>query len=87
MKNYILGNCLRGYFDGNFSSLEDAWKILSYRFLKSYPCSVGRDVIMYVVEENSYGILQYIICRYGITSLEKVDESLLINCERCNIQL
>ena len=73
MKTYRLGNCLRGSFDGEFSSIDEAWEILSARFLQSFPTDSGggRNVIMKVQKENEFGFEEYILCKTGITSLKK----------------
>lgn len=71
-REFKLGNCLRGHFGGTFTSIEEAWDVLSRRFLMSYPVepeSSGRFVQMYVSEPNKYGITQQIICKEGNTSL------------------
>lgn len=31
MKKYIIGNWLRGYFEGNFENMQEAWSFLSNR--------------------------------------------------------
>lgn len=77
MKLYILGNCLRGSFEGEFSSIDEAWKILSARFLQSFPSDGGRSVIMKVYKKNEFDLEQFILCKTGITSLEKVSKKIL----------
>jgi len=47
MEKYVLGNILRGWFDGEFTSDEQAWKILSKQFDKAFPSENGRGVYMY----------------------------------------
>lgn len=41
---YELGNCLRGYFGGEFESDDQAWQTLSERFNRAYPSRGGREV-------------------------------------------
>ena len=41
MKEYILGNHLRGHFTGKFKNNDDALNVLSARFLLSYPVEEG----------------------------------------------
>lgn len=69
---YKIGNCLRGYFEGNFENIDDAWEILSRRFLMSYPVEGegGRFVQMLVTELNHYGIEQSIVCKCGDTAVD-----------------
>lgn len=58
---YVLGNILRGWFEGRFVDSDEAWRYLSRRFLLSYPCASGRSVALYVHEKN------YVLRRVGIT--------------------
>jgi hypothetical protein len=44
MFHYSLGNCLRGYFWGEFPDDDSAWKALSERFNNAYPSRSGREV-------------------------------------------
>ena len=46
-EKYVLGNILRGWVDGEFSSDEQAWKVLSKQFDKEFPSENGRGVYMY----------------------------------------
>lgn len=64
---YVLGNILRGWFEGSFTDSDEAWRYLSRRFLLSYPCPSGRGVALYVHEKNSYGLEQFVLRRVGIT--------------------
>lgn len=81
MKRYVLGNCLRGYFEGEFTSQEDAWRWLSKRFLLAFPSGSGRTVDMYVHEKNHYGLEQWVRCQGGVTSINHVCSEDAI--ERC----
>lgn len=82
MKKYTLGNWMRGAFEGEFATLEEAWEWLSDRFLLSYPSNSGRQVFMYVDEPNTYGFqAQQTLCKEGVTSLTKHPEEEVI--ERC----
>ena len=69
---YELGNALRGFAYGEFESIDEAWTILSNRFLLSYPNKTGRTVLMSVQEENKYGFTEYIKCKDGITDISYV---------------
>lgn len=42
--SYELGNCLRGYFFGDFESDDEAWAVLSEKFNAAYPSREGRQV-------------------------------------------
>jgi len=66
-QRYVLGNILRGWFEGKFEDSETAWKYLSRRFLLSYPSRAGRSVSMYVQEKNSYGLEQFVLRQVGTT--------------------
>lgn len=46
-EKYVLGNMLRGWFEGEFTSDEQAWKSLSRDFDKAFPSKGGRQVYMY----------------------------------------
>lgn len=83
VKRYVLGNWLRGTYEGEFSSVEEAWLWLSHRFLLSYPSSSGRMVYMKVHEVNAYGLLQYVLCKEGYTSLAQAasKEEVLACCK------
>lgn len=74
-KRFVLGNCLRGYFEGNFASTEAAWQYLSARFLLSFPSADGRIVSMKVWEENKYQIEEWVTCRQDTTYLGKKNET------------
>lgn len=65
-QHYILGNILRGFFEGRFASQDEAWKFLSRRFLMSFPARRGRHVSMWV-QETHYGIKQNVVCKEGYT--------------------
>jgi hypothetical protein len=43
---YQLGNCLRGYFYGDFASDQDAWEKLGDAFNRAWPSRSGRSVEM-----------------------------------------
>ncbi|MFZ2992576.1 MAG: hypothetical protein WA061_02560 [Microgenomates group bacterium] len=51
MKNnkekYVLGNILRGWVEGEFSSDEGAWNALAKQFDSLFPSENGRRVYMY----------------------------------------
>lgn len=81
MKTYELGNCLRGYFKGDFEEIETAWRVLSHRFLLSFPSQSGRSVEMFVREPNSYSILEFVKCREGVTSLEAASAEEYQHCK------
>lgn len=76
-KTYYLGNCLRGYFEGTFDSVIYAHKILSARFLKSFPTEKkngSRSIEIYVREVNHYGYEDVILCYKGETSSQGLSE-------------
>ena len=80
---YKLGNCLRGGFQGEFDSIDDAWIQLGTDFLLAYPCDVynrdtgqydidpngSRSVVMYVKQENTFGIVEFVKCKIGRVSM------------------
>lgn len=85
-KKYLLGNFLRGAFEGDFASLEEAWEWLSDRFLLSYPAEGGRHVLMYVYEANQYfpddpEKAVQTLCKQEVTSLIKHPEKEVL--DRC----
>jgi hypothetical protein len=82
MRTFILGNCLRGCFEGEFSSLDHAWGVLSARFLKSYPAREGRSVLMWVREPNQYGLPDTVLCRKGVTSVDPAPEDEVTACRK-----
>lgn len=43
---YEVGNCLRGFFGGEFETDDEAWATLCKRFDESFPSRGGRDVLM-----------------------------------------
>jgi hypothetical protein len=79
-RTFILGNCLRGCYQGQFTSMSAAWKVLSARFLKSFPNKGGLMVSMWVREKNHYGIEDTLICKQGVTSLEGVSDAEMAQC-------
>ena len=86
MKKYLLGNWLRGAFEAEFNSLEEAWEWLSDRFLLSYPSEGGRHVLMYVYEPNEYGFTEKKLCKKDVTSLVKhPEEEVLARCKWSSI--
>jgi len=68
MKTYIIGNCLRGYFEGEFRDLEHALEYLPARFDLSYPSEGGRSVHMVVKSLNSFGFEQHQTCWQGVST-------------------
>lgn len=69
-KTYRAGNWLRGYYEGEFSSLEEAWSYLSARILLGYPTDDPdgkRGISMYAKEKNAYGFDQFILCKQDYT--------------------
>lgn len=79
MKKYILGNCLRGGFSGQFNSVEDAWLKLGSKFLSVNPCQKfcsesnamvlnpesARSVILMVENLNEFGFIDKRTCKKG----------------------
>jgi len=78
VRRYVLGNCLRGTFEGKFTSVDEAWEKLSARFLQSFPSPTGRAVSMKVEKENEFGFNQLILCKKGVTSLAEVSADVLL---------
>jgi len=73
-KKYTLGNLLRGYVEGNFENLEEAWKWLSRAWLLDIGSKTARYALMFVQETNSYGFVQYISCKKGMSDLNSLPE-------------
>jgi hypothetical protein len=46
MAVYEVGNCLRGYFFGEFKTDDEAWDKLSDTFSKAHPSRSGRGIHM-----------------------------------------
>lgn len=70
IKKYRAGNCLRGYYDGEFSSIEEAWSHLSMRILYDHPTDAPngvRSIALYVKERNRFDYNQFILCKLGVT--------------------
>lgn len=86
MKKYRAGNFLRGFFEGEFTSMEEAWSYLSKRILISYPTETPdgqREIYMEVEEMNPYGYNVYTKCIEGLTELNKLNrEEVLEKCQR-----
>ena len=86
LKKYRAGNCLRGYFEGSFESIEEAWSWLSNRLLLSYPTETAdgqRSIYMEVKEINPYGFEDWMMCFEGLTELNDLDrEEVLERCKR-----
>lgn len=74
MKKYIIGNWLRGYFEGDFETIEKAWSYLSNRFLLSYPSNGGRHVCMWVEQDNDFGFKQTVLCKQDVTEINQLAE-------------
>lgn len=66
VEKYILGNGLRGCFEGEFASPDEAWRILSARFDRSFPGG-GRSILMWIREENRHGFTENSLRRKGET--------------------
>jgi len=75
MKKYIIGNWLRGYFEGEFEDIQTAWSYLSNRFLLSYTSTGGRHVCMWVNEPNEYGFTESKLCKQDVTELNNLSEA------------
>lgn len=71
MKEYKLGNCLRGGFSGFFRDKDIAWKVLSERFYLSFPSETGRHVYMFVKDKNQFNFEDWIKCEDGIATFQK----------------
>jgi hypothetical protein len=84
-QRYVLGNILRGWFEGNFTDGDTAWRYLSKRFLLSYPSRAGRSVSLYVHEKNPYDLDQFVLCRAGITWRGALPRAKVLSvCKRAN---
>ena len=73
-KTYVLGNVLRGWYEGRFSSIDEAWSFLSRRFMIGFPTvnNTGRSVAMYVMEPNSYGLMQNVKCKEDFCEINEL---------------
>jgi len=74
-KRYRAGNCLRGWFEGNFSNIDEAWSYLSTRILISFPTDDNdgvRSIVMFVEEINNYGFAGFTQCKQGETERNKL---------------
>lgn len=85
MKRFIIGNWLRGYFEGEFESIEVAWSYLSKKFLMSFPAEKGRHVGLWVEEENRYGFKSINLCKEDVTELNAIPKD-MVN-ERCKCSM
>lgn len=81
MKKYIIGNWLRGYFEGEFEDISTAWSYLSNRFLLSYPSTGGRHVNLWVEDANEYGFKDTKLCKQDVTELNNLPEREVL--EKC----
>ena len=83
MKRFIGGNWLRGFYEGEFESIEEAWSFLSNRFLLAYPTKGTRTFYMKIHEENKYGIKELMVCKEGDTEVNSLKkEEVLKRCIR-----
>jgi hypothetical protein len=80
LKTYILGNFLRGCYEGEFETIEAAWEVLSAKMLRHFPCKNGLYVLMWVREDNRFGLPDTLRCREGYTSLKPVDDERVQQC-------
>lgn len=69
---YVGGNWLRGFAEGEFKSIEEAWSYLSKCFLLSFPSPTGRSFYMYVQKKNEFGFEQLVLCKEGMTEINKL---------------
>jgi len=85
-KTYRAGNWLRGFFEGEFDSIEQAWSYLSKRFLISFPTDSKngtRWIGMMVKDINKFGIEQFLNCKEGQTELNKLKrKKVLSKCRK-----
>lgn len=79
MKKYIIGNWLRGYFEGTFEDIDQAWSYLSNRFLLSYPATGGRHVSMWVEQPNDFGFTQAELCKEDVTEINDLNKALVLH--------
>ena len=88
MKTYRAGNWLRGFFEGEFSSIEEAWSYLSKRFIISFPTNKPdgqRHIYMSVKDNNKFGFNQYLQCKVGYTELNNLTKEEVIN--KCSVHI
>jgi hypothetical protein len=85
MKKYRAGNWLRGFFEGEFSSIEEAWSYLSTRFLLSFPTDTpdgSRVILLEIYEVNSYNMEQFVLCKGDYTERNDLPkEEVLEKCK------
>lgn len=81
MKTYYLGNLLRGYFEGDFNDMETAWVVLCNRFNQSYPSTGGRNVYLWITQENEYGFTDPTPCKKGVSKVEPVSDDKRDKCK------
>lgn len=84
LKKYRAGNWLRGFFEGEFNSIEEAWSWLSKRFLLSFPTETPdgqRSIYMEVKEMNPYGFNDWMTCFNDYTEHNDLDREEVL--ERC----
>lgn len=85
---YVGGNWLRGFIEGEFNSIDEAWSYLSKRFLVALPSKTGRSMYMYVVKKNEFGFMQPTLCKEGTTEINKITErGAKIKCRASNYRL
>ncbi|MCK5021183.1 MAG: hypothetical protein KAS32_29505 [Candidatus Peribacteraceae bacterium] len=80
MNTYYLGNLLRGYFEGEFESIEEAWNALCARFNQSFPSTGGRYVYLWIEKVNEYGFNDATPCKKGISNVDEVSDEQLKRC-------
>lgn len=71
-KLYRAGNILRGHFEGEFESMEEAWSYLSRAFMLAYPTDKPngrRQISLRVREINPYGFEEFLTCKLDYTEL------------------
>lgn len=74
MNTYYLGNCLRGYTEGDFESIDEAWRVLGGVFHSAYPSEGGRSCHLYIEEVNKYGYKDATPCKNGTCNIEPLTE-------------
>ena len=71
-RKFVIGNILRGWFQGEFTTIEHAEEELGKRFMISYPTDGmensppepgARGVELFVKERNKYGFEQHLLCK------------------------
>ncbi|MHD0644075.1 hypothetical protein ACYPKM_00395 [Pseudomonas aeruginosa] len=83
---YHLGNCLRDFFTGEFDTMEEAFTMLSARFLLAYPNKGGLVISLLRREQNCFGNTSVTEVFFGVTCLDPVPKELVEGIRRSYIR-